>query len=624
MSIENTLQVIRRQKEYSDDYIDEKKDSRRDDFWLYMQEATQEKINTNTVYVAVQTLLSIYWQNNIVVKWKGRDRFDREKALNTNKIAKFDYDEMWVEEKDYELEFNRFMYWVWVQISDWFDFTSIVPKLKNVSPLSCYPDPNGWPTIKTHRFFWFDTNMTKSEMKKMKFKNIDSLDWLSQNEDLNKLKVTETRWYGTDSDYTDNNLHTVYFHFNREDNWKPYLTATNPWCDVILKRIELLPVTEEEKKDANKIFFPIGLKYYSYVPWDFFSISVPDLLGDKQSVYGKLFNAMVAMAIRNAYWDDRLVDIKKVKDIKWLQQPTLEGKLIPVWNLNPWEAVSNAVHQLSKDNPWNVPFNVKQYIEDISQLEIGIDRNTSGVLSTENATLWEREMAQRNANVRFLLSTKQGNWFESFRWTYLWYRMYLANIKSTDEKLVFFNTSFSETTYAFKKDDFIGTWDLRLELVNKAELQQELQAKKADRLAILPQLIAWAKSDTERDQLYREMLEITGEEEEYIMSMFPLTSDEIKAYGKLEAINEEDLSWAIIEDINEDHNTFIKIFQTADDNEVKRKAIQARYDAIAYTQPWMWEVQNEAEKSSQNVSSAQLTSNAINKGSDVPSLQSIT
>lgn len=621
MTEENILKKIKQEYDYSWNYIDQKRTKRRDDFKLYMQEAEQDKINTNSIYVTMQTLMAIYWQNKIVVKWQWRDRFDREIALNTNKVAKFDYKEMNVSELDYELEFYRFMYWVWVQISDWFDFTSIFPKLKNISPLSCLPDPNWWATIETHRFFWFESNLTNSDMKEMWFKQTDRLDWLSDNEILNKQEINDTRWYWDDTDETDDKLHTVCFWFTRI-NKKPFLFCTNPDFTILLNKIELLPVTQEEKKDPSKIYYPIWLKYYSYVPGDFFSISIPDIQWDKQTIYWKLFNALISMAIRNAYWDDRFIDVRKIKDIKGLQQPTLEGKLIPV-DLKQWESINNAVYQLSKDNPWNVPVNVKMWLEDISAVNVWIDRNTSWVLSTQNSTLWEREMAQRNANIRFLLATKQGNWFEEFRWAYLWYRMYQANFKSTDEKLVFFNTSYSQTTFAFRRDDFIWQWDLRLDLINRAEKEQELQSKKADRMALLPQLIAGAKTETKRTQLYREQLEAQWEEEDYIMALFPLTDQEIKAYDKLSAINEDDIRWAIIDDINDDHNTFIDIFQTAEDNDTKRKALFARYQALAYQQPMLMQ-QNEAEKSAQNVSSAQNTANAIQQNKNVPSLQDIT
>lgn len=622
---EERLKQIRQEYDYWFNYIDWKRTKRRDDLELYIKEAEQDKINTNSIYVIVQTLMSIYWQNKLSVKWQGKDRFDREKAKNTNKIAKYDYKEMWISELDYDLEFSRFMTWVWVQISDGFDFTSIVPKIKNIDSLSCIPDPDWWKTIKEHKFFWFEIDMTKKEMKKMEFneENIERLKGLSDNQTLNKQNRDDTHWYNSNVDTWTGSLHTVYFHFNRDENDKPFLTVTNPWIDYELKVIELLPVTEEEKKDPCKIFFPIWLKYYSYRPWDFFSISVPDLQWDKQTMYGKLFNAMIAMAIRNAYWDDRFVDVKKIKDIRWLQQPTLEGKIIPV-DLKQWESLNNSVIQLAKDNPWNVPFNVKSYIEEISQLEVWIDRNTTWVLSTENATLWEREMAQRNANIRFLLASKQGNWFEEFRRFYMWYRMYQANLKSTDEKLIYFNTAYSQSNYIFKKDDFIWTWDLRLELVDKWAREQELNAKKADRMALMPQLIAGAKTEDERVMLYRELLEMQGEDEEVIESLFPLTPTEVRAYDKLEAINENDIRWANIDDINEDHNTYIKIFMTADETDVKEKAIQARYEALAYSGAWIWLQENWAEDSAQNVSAAQLTSNAMQQNKWVASLQDIT
>lgn len=622
---EEQLKQIRSEYDYWFNHIDWKRTKRRDDLELYIKEAEKDKINTNSIYVTVQTLMSIYWQNKLSIKWQGKDRFDREKAKNTNKIAKFDYKEMWISELDYDLEFYRFMIGVWVQISDWFDFTSIVPKIANIDPLSCIPDPDWWKTIKDHRFFWFEINMTNKEMKKMKFDedNLERLQWLSDNETLNKQNRDNIAGYNSNIDTTTTDLKTVYFHFNRDEEDRPFLSVTNPWMDYFLKRMELLPVTEEEKKDSCKIYFPIWLKYYSYRPWDFYSVSVPDLQWDKQTMYWKLFNAMIAMAIRNAYWDDRFIDIKKIKDIRWLQQPTLEWKIIPV-DLKSNENLSNAVLQLGKDNPWNVPFNVKAYIEEISQLEVWIDRNTTWVLSTENATLWEREMAQRNANIRFLLSTKQWNWFEEFRWFYLWYRMYLANIKSIDEKVVYFNNSYSQTNYIFKKDDFIWNWDLRLELIDKWAREQELNAKRANRMALMPQLIAWAKTEDERVILYRELLDMQWEDEEVIEALFPLTPTEIRAYDKLEAINENDIRWTIIDDLNEDHNTYIKIFRTADDTEVKEKAIQARYDAIAYQSIWPWIMENGAEDAAQNVSSAQLTAGAIQQSKWVASLQDIT
>ena len=626
------LSKSRKEKQTSFNYIDAKKSIRREDLTLYMIDANADKINTNTIYVAIQTLLSIYWQNRITVKFIWRDRFDRERSLNTNKIAKYDYKEMWISTMDYILEFYRLMYGVWVQISDWFDFNAICPKIKNINPLSCFPDPYGWPTIHSHRFFGFETNLSEWEMEDLGYKNIDKLHWLSTNEDINKQKVDAIRWYTSSRDDIENKIHTVYIHFTRCEK-KLYLIASNPSCTVELKIMELPAVTKEEKKDYTKIQIPVALKYYSYLPWDFFGVSPVDLLKDKQSMYWKLFNAMIAMAIRNAYGDDRLVDVNKIIDINWLQQPTLEWKIIPV-KIAPNEALSSALYQVPKDDPGTVPFNVKSYIEDQSQLEIGIDRNTSGVLSNSNSTLWEREMAQRNANIRFLLATKQWTWFEEFRWSYLWYRSYVANLKSADKKIAIFNSSYWKSSHIFNKDDFIGTQDMKIEIVNEAEREQDLQAKKADRMSLLPQLIAWARTYDDKVILYRELLEAQWEDEDYILWLFPITPTEIKARDKVELINWWDKRWAIIDDINEDHNVFIRLMnRDAEDGELKIKALQSRYEALAYKQQqaqqtdpsqWQWQP-NQAEQNVQSATSAQLVNNSIQKWrSSVPSLQDIT
>jgi hypothetical protein len=60
-------------------------------------------------------------------------------------------------------------------------------------------------------------------------------------------------------------------------------------------------------------------------------------------------------------------------------------------------------------------------------------------------------------------------------------------------------------------------------------------------MALLPQLIAGAKSEDERVMLYREMLEAQGEDEEYIMDLFPFTAHELNAFDKMAMIEEDDI-----------------------------------------------------------------------------------
>jgi len=64
-------------------------------------------------------------------------------------------------------------------------------------------------------------------------------------------------------------------------------------------------------------------------------------------------------------------------------------------------------------------------------------------------------MAQKNANLRFLLGSKQAMWGEVARWKYLYYRQYAANLKSIDKKEFVLETGYSEDFHAFSKDDFV-------------------------------------------------------------------------------------------------------------------------------------------------------------------------
>lgn len=622
MDKQDLLNRVNKEYNYWFDFVETKRDKRREDLETYVLESSKEKVNIHSIYSQVQTLMSIYYQNKISVKWQWRNRFDREVALNTNKVAKYDYGEMDVEVLDYKLQFDVFMKWVWVMIADWFDKLQILPKWRVIDPLACIFDPEWWATIKDHRFFGIEMQMSTYEVDRRWRKLEDT--WEEYTQDLNRSKIKEVRWYADTWDDTDNKMVDIYFHFTRLDNGKPILVILWKGRSIILDTIQLPAITEEEKLNPMKIYFPVALKYYSYVPWDPLSISIPDLLRDKQGYYSQLFNAMLAAAIRSSMWDDRFVNTKKIKDLKGLQKPSIQWKLIPV---NIWdnENISNVIYSIPKDNIWNLPFNLKSYLEEQMALDTWIDRNTTWVLSTQNATLWEREMAQRNANVKFLLATKQGNWFEKFRWKYLWYRIYQANLWEAEEKQVFFNNSYSPKNYTFRKDDFIWQDDLRLEIVNKAEREQEINSKKADRMALLPQLIAGAKSEDERVMLYREMLEAQGEDEEYIMDLFPYTSHELNAFDKLAMIEENDIEWAEIDNITDPHEVYIRIINIAEPTPVKQKALQNRYQAIMMRDEMMkWQMQeNGALESAQNVSSAQLTNAAIQKWNNVASTQDI-
>lgn len=598
------------------DTIQDRRDKKRDDLKRYVEESDKEKVNIHSIFWAIQTLMAIFYVNRLSIEWQRRRTWDREVTKNCNKVADYDYKEMNLDVEDYNWEFHRFMFWVWIQISDWFDKIKKIPRIKTINPLSWIPDPEWWPTIKDHRFAWFEVQMKKSEMLK-KWYDKDEVDklWTAVEQELNREAKKDPRWLTDSIDDTSDKIRDIYHHYMIIDG-KKYLATTNASQTILLDFKYLNPILLEEKEDEDNVYFPIALKYYSYVDWDCYWISVPDLLRDKQSAYSKIFNLLLITATRNALWDDKLVNTKKIKDLKWLMTPQIWWKLIPV---NIWdnENIQNVISTIPKDNPWQMPFNLKDMLQEQIYASPWIDRNQMWVLSNSYATKAETEMAQTNANMRFLLASKQWMWWEEFRWKYLWYRQYVANLKSIENKEIALSNWWIVTISAFKKDDFIWWELLWLKIINKTEEEQRKVANRAARLSMYPQLLENAKSEWERICIFRDMMRDSWFTEDEIEEKLRFTPDELNAFNKLVLIENNDEEWANIDSLDEDHRTYIYIFQTADDSSLKQEAISRRYEALKLKQEqdlqnqmMMWN-QAPAQKNASNIAAAQLTNAAI-------------
>lgn len=622
---DDILKQIRNEYDYWLNHIEAKRQLRREDKLLYVRESQEDRVDVHSIYTTVQTLLAINYLNEIAVEFTKRKNWDEEKAVNTNICAEYDYWEMNLDTKDYVWEINRLLTWVWIQTNDDFDFTSIHPNIKNIDSLAFIFDPKWWPTIEDHRFFGIETEMTMEEMKNAWYENYKDIAVTWETIEQNENATDSARWESYIEDFTDNKKHAVYIHW-MIIKWDKYIAVTGNSNWTLLSFKKLVSVFLEEKKKPSKIMFPIAFKYFSYLPWDSMWISPFDLLRSKQSAYSILFNLMLKMAYKNAMWWDRLINTKKIKDLSWLAVPTLEWKDIPV-NVEDNENINNIISYVQKDTPTNLPLELKQWLQEETILDTWIDRNTQWVLAQGNNTLWEREMAQKNANLRFLLGSKQAMWWEIFRWKYLWYRQYAANLKSVDKKEFALETWYSEDFHAFKKDDFVWEDMLHLKLQSKAELQQEREKMKADRMALYPQQIAEAQMEWNNRKviiLQRNRMRDIGENEQRIMKQYWYTPDELNAMDKMSIIKMWKEEWAEINSIDDQHEVFIEMFNTLPESPLKREAITRRYEAIkkkkelqAQEQQLQWAMQQPTQwvswptNSAANVATAQASSQQV-------------
>ncbi len=613
---ESILKQVKSEYEYWFNHIGTKRQKRRDDKELYVKESAKDTVDIHSIFTAIETLMAIYYLNKISVKFTKRKPWDEERATNANIVAEYDYWEMNLERKDYIWNKSKFMTWVWIQTSWPFDMVSICPSIDNIDTLSYIFDPKWWPTIRDHRFFGIETEMTKWEMKQAEFENYEHIWEIWDTQQLNESSTDDARWEWYIEDFTDNKKYAVYIHWFIVE-WEKYIWYFWDTIWKILKLVKLEPIFEEEKKDHSKIMFPIAFNYFCYVEWDSMWISPFDLLRSKQNAYSILFNLMLKMAYKNAMWWDRLINTEKIKDLSWLAVPTIEGKDIPV-SLWQWESLDNVITYTQKDTPTQLPQELRSWLAEENIKDTWIDANTQWVLSQWNNTLWEREMAQKNANLRFLLWSKQAMWGEVFRWKFLRYKPYWANMKSTDKKEFALETWYSEDFHTFSKDDFVWSDMLNLKLQSKAEVEQEMERLKLDRIARYPQEIQECIAEWKKGKLIilqRNRMRDIWEPEDRVMKMYWYTVDELNAMDKFRILKlaiklnkpiDDQLTkdWLRINSLDDDHEVFIEYFQTLPDWEIKKEAIKTRYNAIKNLKRLMeeqqalqWQIQQPMQQS---------------------------
>lgn len=411
-------------------------------------------------------------------------------------------------------------------------------------------------------------------------------------------------------------------HFTIIDG-KKYRVVTNWEINKIISFEYLKPILDEEKVDENLVPFPVTLKYYFWIKGRVMGLSVPDLNRDSQSAVSKLFNLYLAMAYRNTFGGDRLVRADQLLDPASLETPTIEGKDIPV--TPSAGSLQDIIYELPRESTNAVPTNMLELIRNNAENIIGAGSVQQGVSGQNDATLGELQMAQQNGNLQFLLMENVGVWAEEWKWKNLWYRQYVANMKRSEKKQVALYEGLSQEFFAFKKDDFTSSSMLAIEVVSSAEEKSRRTENKAGKIFILQQQYATATTETQKAVIMREWLELEGVPQDSIYERVPKTPDEIGAEEKLVLINAGNELGAQIDSLDDDHEAYIRIFQTADPSPVKKEALRRRYEALVeYGNAKKSQAQNAAVNAGMSASTSQMASNMMQQNNQQPSLNDVT
>jgi len=209
--------------------------------------------------------------------------------------------------------------------------------------------------------------------------------------------------------------------------------------------------------------------------------------------------------------------------------------------------------------------------------DVGISDLTRGVGSATGQTATEVQLEQQNQNIQLLLGGKINSFGEKQRWKliYIYYYYYFGK---TDKKFIQINRGIATVGDEISRDDIIGPAEPNIEIASKAASVAQENKNKADFNALYPQLIADPSiSPISKRFLTRQALRYAGYSRQQVEATIQLTPEEMQAKQDLMFLNRN--LPVSIDNMDEDHYTYIVIYQSALDTPAKTAAITARQQA---------------------------------------------
>lgn len=550
---------------------------RRDKLYLWI-DWQEDKIYVRLVYSTIDTLASLETSDERSVIFAGRKYWMEDYANNVNNVAKFDFEQMWCFRKKYQTRINKYKYWAGIEVMDKWDETLQCPEYKVISPLVRCPDwfgdVNSWP-----RYHWFEFTSTRDaiEVDKRYF-NKDQMMSASQLSELlqaEKDNSWHNRWLDNSIILKSNDVISLYYHYTTIKG-KKYLAVLSNNRSVLIRFEEIPAMTDVEKKDPSKIWFPVIVRNWRPLDNDPFGICVADLLEDKESMLQLFINLSRIKSEHQALWDMFMFDPDKV-DVDSLSIPSIWPKYIPVSWL--WTMQYPAMTEVPKWNMNTDEYQIQSIIRWQWDLAMWMDNQWLWLAWDKNMTATENQRVQGNQNLRVLLWIRFDNEAEKDFWI-RWYKYYLFFFNKSEKKNFRLNDSVWNMYYSVSKKDFMGITDIDVEIKSKSDVEAWKEKERIGFLAVW-QLVLQDQnaSQSSKNFVMREMLKLNWIPSEKVNFMIRPTQEELNAYDDLELINNNESPWKI-EDINEDHRTYIMIYDRALPTKAKRDAILKRRQAI--------------------------------------------
>ena len=560
-------------------FTGQKRDLLRTNVMKYIdQTIDDEKIPMNTAYASINLDIAIEMMDTKNPIFTPRGLWDDEIAENLTDVAQFDYKEMGMNKIAYQVALDRRMTWVGIIAKTGWDEMGTHPTIGIKDPMAWLPDPFFDNTTEA-RFHYFEELIPKeclseeygfSEEAEEMGGTMSPL--LSQNQSARNRK---TGYNNTPTDKTMVSVINGYSYFDDV----LYMVTLSEDGSQMLRCVEVKPVFKKEKLEYVPMTAVVNTKWYSPKRGDPFGTSMLELIGPKQSALSQLINLRLINAKFSTLGQMYLYDVNTVQNANEIARPSTNPKIIGVDGKN--NPISQAVYPVPRNNILEDSFRVSQEIMEAMQLETGIDSRTLWVQWDATSTLGEVKQIQENANIRFGLTTLHQELADEQFWKDIWYRSYKEFFSKTDKKFIRIASSIDWTrVLELTQSDFLTFEDPHVIIESKKKFESErarIAASLDARLAVME-----ANPNSHKislNYMRRKILKLQGMTRADVQVMCPYEPDEMDARNIVKLLNENDMKAATIRDINQDHMTYLVVFQSAMDTEAKQVAIEMRKQA---------------------------------------------
>ena len=544
------------------------------------QRRDEEKVGEPLIYDTHQTIMSILTSDKLGVEFGGRQEGEEDQADNLNILAENDYDEMEKDRLDYEWNWDALFFGSGLCLMNDFDTESKTPIPTIIDPTTFIVNP-GAKSINGNRagegqmlYGGYEVRLTESMMRSnpRTEKNPNgyfNLDRLLKTNDLFSLSGEAARLrreaQGMNDIYTFENSIVENYEYSVL-RWFTHIT--DPATGISSKYIvevannRMLPIRVIK---LSRSYWPVIQRKFSPIAHDFWGTSVPDLTEDKQRFKAKMLNTAGDTAIADLngmylFHEDRF---RKTQDFNFKF-----NKWLPVKGAGPLADAAMPLRTREVSN--SVKF-VLEYLDNSAKTATATPDVQQGQ-SSPDQTLGQTNLQLQGVSGRHSLTAKVFGWSEKEFWKH-WYFVYDEFYDdSLGAKISSLEGPFGIKWIKIKRKDIITGHTLGPKI--KVESRNVSEAAKLREFQLMQGFVQNITQDPRVNlditYTYRKLGRLIMPKQE-VERILPLSIDEYQALEENKKLNDEEMPKVTIE---QNHQTHLRVHDSADDNPMTRKHIQ--------------------------------------------------